>query len=105
MFRSQLFDHHQGFTVLVHLLLPSACNISYAYVAVCYLCVCKCGVLARMVSARVLNDHKLCIHAVHKLLVTFGDYLSHLSAVHIFPPIVTQTLSSPIIGEFSMYSQ
>jgi hypothetical protein len=30
-----------------------ACNISY-YVAVCYLCVCICGVLARMVSARVL---------------------------------------------------
>jgi hypothetical protein len=30
-----------------------ACNISYAYVAVCYLCVCTSGVLERMVSARV----------------------------------------------------
>jgi hypothetical protein len=30
-----------------------ACNISYAYVAVCYLCAYLCGVLTRMVSARV----------------------------------------------------
>jgi hypothetical protein len=33
-----------------------ACNISYMYVAVCYLCVCILGVLACMVSARVLNS-------------------------------------------------
>jgi hypothetical protein len=54
MFLSQYSTIIRGSQCLCIYYYQCACNISYAYVAVCYLCTYLCGVLARMVSARVL---------------------------------------------------
>jgi hypothetical protein len=43
----------RGLQCLCFYYYQCACNILFAYVTVCYLCVCTCGVLARMVFARV----------------------------------------------------